>query len=133
MALDSFSSSLAALAPDLCYRPEGCFAHPLVPSKNGQLASAIGLPQHSHEHRPKRPVLLAVDQKLGEGRDLTQISRPSSSVPLHRSTGSLARERAGALVASSPEDLGDLHEADVLWAHIHLSYLDRCTGSRQHA
>jgi len=33
----------------------------------------------------------------------------------------------------APEDLGDLQEADVLWAHIHLSYLDRCTGSRQHA
>jgi hypothetical protein len=47
--------------------------------------------------------------------------------------GSLTRERAGALVASSSEDLGDLHEADVLSAHIHLSYLDRCTGSRRHA
>ena len=25
------------------------------------------LPQHPDEHRPKRPVLLAVDQQLGEG------------------------------------------------------------------
>jgi hypothetical protein len=79
------------------------------------------LPQHADQYRSEHPILLAVDEKLGEGRDLTQISRPSSPVPLDRSTGGLARERAGALVASSPEDLGDLHEADVLWAHIHLS------------
>ena len=25
------------------------------------------LPQHPHEHGPERPVLLAVDQQLGEG------------------------------------------------------------------
>jgi hypothetical protein len=25
---------------------------------------AVGLPQHADEHRPKRPVLLAVDQEL---------------------------------------------------------------------
>ena len=26
----------------------------------------VGLPQHPDEHRPKRPILLAVDQELGE-------------------------------------------------------------------
>ena len=30
----------------------------------------VGLPQHPDEHRPKRPVLLAVDQQLGEGAAL---------------------------------------------------------------
>jgi hypothetical protein len=28
---------------------------------------AVGLPQHADQHRPKRPVLFAVDQELGEG------------------------------------------------------------------
>ena len=28
---------------------------------------AFGLPQHPDEHRPERPILLAVDQQLGEG------------------------------------------------------------------
>ena len=31
------------------------------------LAPSIGLPQHPDEHRPERPVLLAVNQELGEG------------------------------------------------------------------
>jgi hypothetical protein len=30
----------------------------------------MGLPQHPDEHRPERPVLLAVDQELGEGTAL---------------------------------------------------------------
>jgi hypothetical protein len=30
-------------------------------------ALTVGLPQHADEHRPERPVLLAVDQQLGEG------------------------------------------------------------------
>jgi len=31
---------------------------------------AVGLPQHPDEHRPERPILLAVDQQLGEGAAL---------------------------------------------------------------
>jgi hypothetical protein len=31
------------------------------------LASPLRLPQHADEHRPERPILLAVDEKLGEG------------------------------------------------------------------
>jgi hypothetical protein len=31
------------------------------------LASPLRLPQHANQHRPERPVLLAVDQELGEG------------------------------------------------------------------
>jgi hypothetical protein len=33
---------------------------------HGQTRSVVGLPQHPDEHRPKRPILLAVDQELGE-------------------------------------------------------------------
>ena len=36
----------------------------------GQLVRSAGLPQHPDEHRPQRPVLLAVDQQLGEGAAL---------------------------------------------------------------
>jgi hypothetical protein len=49
----------------------------------------------------------------------------------------LDRSREASLVSELVRSLlarrriGDLHEADVLWAHIHLSYRDRCTGSRQ--
>jgi hypothetical protein len=38
--------------------PPGCAAFRRLP---------LALPQHPHEHRPERPVLLAVDQQLGEG------------------------------------------------------------------
>ena len=31
------------------------------------LATPVDLPQHPDEHRSKRPILLAVDQKSGEG------------------------------------------------------------------
>jgi hypothetical protein len=34
------------------------------------LASSIRLSQHPDQHRPKRPVLLAVDQKLGDAATL---------------------------------------------------------------
>ena len=37
-------------------------------------ASSAGLPQHPDEHRPERPVFLAVDQQLGE--------RPRPGVPV---------------------------------------------------
>jgi hypothetical protein len=36
---------------------------------------AIGLPQHADKHRPQRPVLLAVDQQLGEGAALLEAPR----------------------------------------------------------
>ena len=38
------------------------------------LGVAVALPQHPDEHRPERPVLLAVDQELGE--------RPRLGVPV---------------------------------------------------
>jgi len=36
------------------------------PSARGFGRSLLVLPQHADQHRPERPVLLAVDQKLGE-------------------------------------------------------------------
>jgi hypothetical protein len=36
----------------------------------GRAKLAFGLPQHADEHRPERPILLAVDQELGEGAGL---------------------------------------------------------------
>ncbi len=43
---------------------------------------AVGLPKHADEHRPECPVLLAVDQELGEGAALwvAPARRPSSEV-----------------------------------------------------
>ena len=43
----------------------------------------VGLPQHPDEHRPERPVLLAVDQELGEGAALRvapELSDPVGSL-----------------------------------------------------
>jgi hypothetical protein len=39
-------------------------------SHSGFFPLALGLPQHPDEHRPERPILLAVDQKSGEGATL---------------------------------------------------------------
>jgi hypothetical protein len=36
----------------------------------GDQLLALSLPQHADEHRPKDPVLLAVDQELSEGARL---------------------------------------------------------------
>jgi hypothetical protein len=38
--------------------------------KPSAIGSAIGFPKHPDQHRPKRPVLLAVDQEFGEGATL---------------------------------------------------------------
>jgi hypothetical protein len=37
-------------------------------SAMGSGQSRLTLPQHPDEHRPKRPILLTVDEELGEGR-----------------------------------------------------------------
>jgi hypothetical protein len=39
---------------------------PASPPRRDSELSALCLPQHPDEHRPERPVLLAVDQELGE-------------------------------------------------------------------
>jgi hypothetical protein len=43
----------------------------------------LALPQHLDEHRPQRSILLAVDQKLGEGATLRvapELSDPVGSL-----------------------------------------------------
>jgi hypothetical protein len=44
-------------------RPGGRLSARLFPT-------SVGFPQHAHEHRPERPVLLEADQELGEGATL---------------------------------------------------------------
>jgi hypothetical protein len=39
------------------------------------LPSAIGFSQHADEHRSERPILLPVDQELGEGRVAPAVRR----------------------------------------------------------
>jgi hypothetical protein len=39
----------------------------------GASALPLGLPQHADEHRPERPVLLAVDQEFGKGQGLRPV------------------------------------------------------------
>ena len=51
-----------------------------VDLEEGQLP-AFGLPQHPDDHRPQRPVLLAVDRQLGEGRQVSQRSSPLEACP----------------------------------------------------
>jgi hypothetical protein len=52
------------------------------------LAAPVALPQHADEHRPERPVLLAVDQELGEG--------PRLRVPQYEPIAS-ARSKSGSI------------------------------------
>lgn len=70
---------------------------------------AVSLPRHADEHRPERPVLVAVDQQLGEGAGLRVArTRPSARRARGRavvfdfddtlvpdSTSKLLRSRAG--------------------------------------
>jgi hypothetical protein len=43
----------------------------LRPSRScDALGAPVALPQHPDEHRPKRPVVLAIDQEFGEGAAL---------------------------------------------------------------
>ena len=46
-------------------------------------STLLGLPQHPDQHRPKDPVLLTVDQELGEGTTLRvapELSDPVGSL-----------------------------------------------------
>jgi hypothetical protein len=48
----------------------------------------FNLPQHPDEHRPQRPILLAVDQELGEGAALCiapELADPFGSLQVGRS------------------------------------------------
>jgi hypothetical protein len=43
---------------------------------------AIALPQHPDEHRPKRPILLAVDQQLDTTRPVRRAARALGAAPV---------------------------------------------------
>ena len=59
-----------------------------------RLASPLGLAQYPDEHRPKRPVLLAVDQELGEDTALRVAPRTLRSGRRVRSRGASGRGAA---------------------------------------
>jgi hypothetical protein len=64
-------------------------------------ALAVALPQHPDEHRPERPVLLAVDQESGEGpRRRVPPSRSRSGRPVE--VGSIRKSGASRRWRSSP-------------------------------
>jgi hypothetical protein len=54
----------------------------------------LALPQHPDQHRPERPILLAVDQELGEGATLRMA--PDLADPV------------GAVEVAEPEDVEQL-------------------------
>ena len=61
------------------------------------LASSVGLSQHPDQHRSKGPILLAVDQELGEGAALRVA--PELADPV------------GAVEVGEAEDVGQLGAA----------------------
>jgi hypothetical protein len=68
--------------------------------------SAVRLPQHPDQHRPKDPVLLAVDQQLGEGACLgvsPELSDPVGSLEVREHEDALRERRVTAVGDSSPE------------------------------
>jgi len=54
-------------------------------------AFAFDFPQHPDEHRPQRPILLAVDQELGEGAGLWVGPELADPVHAARSRGASGR------------------------------------------
>jgi hypothetical protein len=50
---------------------------------------AVALPHHPDEHRPERPILLAVDQELGEGATLRGSPRTRRSARARSKSGSM--------------------------------------------
>ena len=61
---------------------------------SSSITSAVGVPQHADEHRPERPILLAVDQKLGESATLRVAPELS--------------DRVGSLEVGQHEDVEEL-------------------------
>ena len=56
----------------------------------GRAELALRFPQHPNQHRPERPVLLAVDQQLGEGMPTSTARSVRSSSQEIRSLRSLS-------------------------------------------
>jgi len=69
----------------------------------GRAELALRFPQHPDQHRPKDPVLLAVDQELGEGAALRvapELADPVGSVEVgeHQDVAQLGAGRAFVIV-----------------------------------
>jgi hypothetical protein len=70
------------------------------------LAPALGLPEHPDQHRPERPVLLAVDQELGEGyAGLGVPQEEPIDRPTRRQHCMLSQERPGSRPCALPPAL----------------------------
>jgi hypothetical protein len=64
---------------------------------SAKLTSPLGLPQHLDEHRPERPVLLAVDQELGEAASVPPVDEVHALPPQDR-LGASGRRDDGRLI-----------------------------------
>jgi hypothetical protein len=98
---------LQAVANRTTIRTRACLTTPLP----------VSLPEHADEHRPERPVLLAVDQELGEGAALRvapELADPVGPLEVgeHQDV-----EQLGA--GSRPEGIEALTEAafEFIWPH----------------
>lgn len=71
------------------------------------MSRTVRLPQHPDEHRPERPVLLAVDQQLGEGPRLrvpSELADPIGSVEVGEHQDVEQARRAGECEFASGTD-----------------------------
>ena len=62
-----------------------------LPAGGFLLTTLIRFAQHPDEHRPKRPILLAVDQELGEGAALA-VTSELAAARLRRAGAPQARQ-----------------------------------------
>jgi hypothetical protein len=76
-----------------------------VLQRHAQLALPLHHSQRAYQYRPKRPVLLAVDQELGEGAALRGTPEPAAACPLDVSLASLLNRRLnlGEIIACRAE------------------------------
>ena len=63
------------------------------------IPSALSLPQHPDEHRPERPILLAVDQEFGEGASRAQVAEACREQLQPSSLSGFAQASRGLMVA----------------------------------
>ena len=63
----------------------------------GGRTGAAGLRQHADEHRPERPILLAVDQEFGEGPSVAPVDEIHALPPEDR-LGASGRRDDGRLI-----------------------------------
>jgi hypothetical protein len=73
--------------------------------------------QHPDEHRPKRPILLAVDQELGEGAALWLAPQPSDPVGSLELGEHQDAEQHGAWSGTERVQPGLESPFDFIWTH----------------